>query len=87
MQKSILQHASALLLEQVKGKLSAGADPDVLRCLHWTSLTITSRIIFTSITSKKIVFEMSFKDQNSLQLRDLEAQLPSDIETERWSIR
>lgn len=33
MQKSILQHPSALFLEQVKGKLSAGADPDVLSTL------------------------------------------------------
>lgn len=33
MQKSILQHPSALFLEQVKGKLCTGADPDVLSTL------------------------------------------------------
>lgn len=33
MQKSILQHPSALFLEQLKGKLRTGADPDVLSTL------------------------------------------------------
>lgn len=39
MQKSILQRASALLLEQVKGKLSAGADPDVLSTLAFSQVS------------------------------------------------